>query len=166
MSQIKSITINNEIQKTPIIQTIGSNDADIIEKISLINGEIIRYNQQNTNISNNHCKLEEQLKNLSEVCKAMDETITDIKNKLSQYDIEEVETELEDHEIEEEGDEVEEETIKKVPTEEAKEEVNEEETPTEDNTASSSVEDAVMESLLPVVEEPKPKRKYNRRKKN
>jgi len=163
MSQTKSITINNEIQKTPIIQTIGGNDTDIIEKISLINGEIIRYNQQNTNISNNHCKLEKQLKSLSEVCKAMDETITDIKNKLSQYDIEEVETELEDHEIEEEGDE---ETIKEVPTEEAKEEVNGEEPPTEDNTASSTEEDAFMESVLPVVEEPKPKRKYNRRKKN
>jgi 16S rRNA C1402 (ribose-2'-O) methylase RsmI len=180
MSQHKNeIFTYNETIRKPIIQTIIqpiTNNLGVISKVV----DIENYLKSSTNeqccelelIKQNQKKFERQLVILLELCNRMDESITKINDKLSQYDIDVGDEVSHNGDIEDGSEHVEynSDTEHQQPSNDIKEHVE----LVVDSNASNEVGVTYETSTcaendtkehVEVVPDVKPKRKYNRRKK-
>ena len=182
--------VYNETQKNPISymnSNTNSNEGsiDIINKIALL-GQYIKTqsSQQNTEIQNikiNQKKIELQVNQLFELCNDISKLATEVKDKLSQYDIDEGDDEFQDGESEHEmGDCTDNPETEQHPTNISNDSVDDKQSEVNNNDSMtvSDINDSgnVITDSEPnsnddeteehvEVEEVKPKRKYNRKKK-
>jgi hypothetical protein len=181
--------VYNETQKIPTLHNVNSNNVDIINKITLMGNCIkngsVHQGTEIQYIKNNQKVLESQIQKLFELCENIGKSVTEVKDKLSQYDIDEGDDESNHGESENEmGDYTDNTETEQQPTEIIDNSIEDIKTNPNKNhfmnianidysssivaePETSSDKDEVKEYVEEVeeVEEIKPKRKYNRKKK-
>lgn len=86
--------IYNETQITPILHNVSSGNYDIINKLTLLNNVFTEDSNKKCDeiqcIKNNQKNIESQLQKLFELCEHVGKSVSEVKEKLFQYDIDEV----------------------------------------------------------------------------
>lgn len=93
MTQTPTPVVFNETQKIPMMH-ISSGGDDIIHKITLLDNEFRTQSCTNKteiqSIKDSQTKIDIQIKQLVDMCLQINQLVTDVKDKLSQYDIDDV----------------------------------------------------------------------------